>query len=153
MNKKELISQLYNLRKLINQDECEAFENKLAELSEVILIEHIGDVCKIFDDNTKNDEIMFDVIHMIEKLAGYDYLKCIATHTPLMIEGKDWALTLNKRILNSKKYYPEYIEVIKSLNKNEKKQILDLLITVKNDNISRFGEKVDYLLQRCRYTF
>lgn len=66
-----------------------------------------------------------------------------------MIEGKDWALTLNKRILNSKKYYPEYIEVIKSLNEKEKAQIIDLLIAVKNDNISRFGEKVDYLLQRC----
>ena len=129
MNKKELINQLYNLRKLTNQAECEAFENKLSELSEEIS--------------------MFGVIHMIEKLAGYDYLKCIATHTPLMIEGKDWALTLNKRILNSKKYYPEYIEVIKSLNEKEKAQIIDLLIAVKNDNISRSGEKVDYLLQRC----
>ena len=149
MNKKELINQLYNLRKLTNQAECEAFENKLSELSEEISIEDIGEVCKIFDDNTKDEEIMFGVIHLIEKLAGYDYLKCIVTHTPLMIEGKDWALTLNKRILNSKKYYPEYIEVIKSLNEKEKAQIIDLLIAVKNDNISRFGEKVDYLLQRC----
>ena len=149
MNKKELINQLYNLRKLINQDECEAFENILVELSEVISIEDIGEVCKIFDDNTKDDEIMFGVIHMIERLAGYDYLKCIATNTPLMDDGKDWALTLNKRILNSKKYYPEYIEVIKSLNDNEKAKIIDLLVAVKNDNISRFGEKVDYLLQSC----
>ena len=39
--------------------------------------------------------------------------------------------------------------MIKSLNEKEKAQIIDLLIAVKNDNISRFGEKVDYLLQRC----
>ena len=48
MNKKELINQLYNLRKLTNQAECEAFENKLSELSEEISIEDIGEVCKIF---------------------------------------------------------------------------------------------------------
>lgn len=47
MNKKELINQLYNLRKLTNQAECEAFENKLSELSEEISIEDIGEVCKI----------------------------------------------------------------------------------------------------------
>ena len=46
MNKKELINQLYNLRKLTNQAECEAFENKLSELSEEISIEDIGEVCR-----------------------------------------------------------------------------------------------------------
>ena len=57
-----------------------------------------------FCDDTKDDEVMFGIIHLIEQLQGEEYLKTIAICTPDMKDAHDWAMTLNKRIINSQKY-------------------------------------------------
>lgn len=60
----------------------------------------------------------------------------------------DWAMTLNKRIINSPKYFEKYIEIINELEGKYKGKILELLVDVKNDNPKRFGEKIDTLFER-----
>lgn len=41
-----------------------------------------------------------------------------------MIEAHDWAMTLNKRILNSQKYY--YVGIINKLDNSYKENMLNL---------------------------
>ena len=65
-----------------------------------------------------------------------------------MKEAHDWAMTLNKRIINSQKYFEKYIEIIGDLENEYKEKILKLLVDVKNDNPKRFGDKIDMLIER-----
>lgn len=65
-----------------------------------------------------------------------------------MKEAHEWAMTLNKRIINSPEYYTMYINTIRSLDESEKNSILALLEDVKNDNPKRFADKVEYLKQQ-----
>lgn len=148
MSKYEYINRLINARNLISDEDYAQFESALIQLDETIKIEDVYDICKAFTDTTNDDEVMFGIIHLIEKLQGEDYLKCIAICTPTMTEAHEWAMTLNKRIINSDRYYMMYIDVINSLDMELKGKILRLLVDVKNDNPKRFSEKVDFILKK-----
>ncbi len=148
MDKRLQIQQLINSRKLSTNEEYVLFEGALQALQASITIDDIAEICKAFCDDTKDDEVMFGIIHLIEQLQGEEYLKKIAICTPDMKEAHDWAMTLNKRIINSQKYFEKYIEIIGELEKEYKEKILKLLVDVKNDNPKRFGEKIDMLIER-----
>ena len=72
-------------------------------------------------------------------------MKEIAICTPAMKDAHNWAMILNKRIINSQEYFAMYIEVIRSLESESKNKIVGLLNDVKNDNPNRFSEKIEYL--------
>lgn len=150
MSKNEYINKLINAKYLKTDEDYVQFELALKQLEGKIQIEDVYDVCKTFTDNTNDEEVMFGVIHLLEQLQGEEYLKCIATCTPDMIGAHDWAMTLNKRILNSDRYYTVYIKVIKKLNIELKEKILKLLVDVKNDNPKRFGDKIEFILKEVK---
>lgn len=151
MSKTNLIQNLINARKLSTDEECELFENSIQALENNISIDDVENLLKVFYDKTENDELMFVLIHLIEKLRGEDYLIKIALFTPFMADAHEWAMTLNKRILNSQTFFEMYINAIDSLNSDNKEKILALLNDVKNDNPARFSEKVDILKNRIRF--
>lgn len=148
MDKSIQIQQLINARKLSTNKEYVLFESALQALQVSITIDDIVEICKAFCDDTQDDEVMFGIVHLIEQFQGEEYLKRIAICTPDMKDAHDWAMTLNKRIINSQKYFEKYIEIISELEKEYKKKILKLLADVKNDNPKRFGEKIDTLIER-----
>ena len=78
MDKKNQIQQLINSRKLSTDEEYVLFEGALQALHLNITIDDITEICKAFDDDTKDDEVMFGIIHLIEQLQGEEYLKKIA---------------------------------------------------------------------------
>lgn len=148
MDKSTYIQQLVNARKLHTNEEYVLFEDALQALQASITVDDITEICKAFCDDTQDDEVMFGIVHLIENLQGEKYLKKIAICTPNMKDAHDWAMTLNKRIINSSKYFEEYIAIISTLEKEYKEKILKLLVDVKNDNPERFGEKIDTLIKR-----
>ena len=143
-----LINQLFESRKLSSRKEYEQFEKSLIALQTSIQINDISKICKVFSDDTGDDEVMFELVHLIEQLQGEEYLKSIAICSPEMADAHDWAMTLNKRILNSQKYFNKYLEVINDMEEPSKSKIIELLIDVKNDNPNRFSEKVDHILEK-----
>ena len=143
------IQQLINSRKLSSTEEYVLFEGALQALQMSITIDDIAEICKAFCDDTKDKEVMFGMIHLMEQLQGEEYLKKLAICTPDMRDAHDWAMTLNKRIINSQKYFEKYIEIIVELEKEYKEKILKLLLDVKNDNHKRFAEKIDMLIEQA----
>lgn len=143
------IQQLINSRKLSSTEEYVLFEGALQALQMSITIDDIAEICKAFYDDTKDEQVMFGIVHLMEQLQGEEYLKKIAIGTPDMRDGHDWAMILNKRIINSQKYFEKYIEIIGELEKEYKEKILKLLLDVKNDNSKRFGEKIDMLIEQA----
>ena len=128
MDKKSQIQQLINSRKLSTNEEYVLFESALQALQKSVTIDDIGEICKAFCDDTEDDEVMFGIIHLMEQLQGEEYLKKIAICTPDMKEAHNWAMLLNKRIINSQKYFEKYIEIIDQLEKKYKEKILQLLV-------------------------
>ena len=150
MNKISLIQNLINARNLGTNEECEIFENSLQALETNISIDDVEKLLKVFYDKTENDELMFALIHLIEKLSGKEYLIKIALFSPFMADAHEWAMTLNKRILNNQTFFEMYINAIDSLNSDNKEKILALLDDVKNDNPTRFSEKVELIKNRIK---
>lgn len=151
MNNSIQIKQLIKARKLSSAEEYDLFEEAIQKLQGNIDIDDVYEICNAFCDDTKDDEVMFGIIHLIEQLQGEEYLKCIAMCSPDMVEAPEWAMTLNKRIINSQKYFEKYIDVIDKLEKEYKEKILRLLLDVKNDNPKRFAEKIDLIYERIMH--
>ena len=149
MNKK-LIEQLYNSRLLRTREELEEFEESLKEISKEIQENDIPELCKVFDDQTENEEVMFGLIHFIENFPDKEYLYYIGMCSPNMKDGYEWAMILNKRILNNEKSLKMYPEVISNMKNDYKRKILELLINIKNENPIRFGKKVDYVIENVK---
>ena len=150
MEKIKEIQNLMDSRTLNSDSECELFEKSIQNLQGNISLNDIENLLKVFYDETNNDEIMFSLIHLIETLRGEDYLKKIAIFSPLMTDAHEWAMTLNKRILNSQTFFEMYTDIIKSLNSDSKKKILALLDDIKEDNPQRFSEKIEVLKSRIK---
>ena len=55
---------------------------------------------------------MFGLVHMIEELPIEGYLRKIAVCTPNMNDAQEWAMTLNRRILNSPDRFSEKVDYI-----------------------------------------
>ena len=144
------IIQLIENRRLTTYEEHVSFMNAMEALSEKATIDDVSEICKSFFDDTLDDETMFSVIHLIEKFRGEQYLKIIAVNSPQMLEGHNWAMTLNKRIINSSLYLDKYIEVIQQLEKGYKEKLLELLIEIKNDNPQKFGDKIDRIVKETK---
>ena len=147
MNNKAFIEQLYKNRKLSSDKEYDSFETAIKMLQERIEISDISDIIKVFCDDTSDDEVMFGLVHIIEQFVGEDYLKYIAVYSPDMAEAHEWAMTLNRRIINSPRYFSMYINVIRNLDEDQKSKIISLLTDIKNDDPEMFGEKVDLILK------
>lgn len=145
MNHQETIKQLYGARMLSTSSDYELFDDALEKLEQTITADDVCQICKVFHDNTNDDEVMFGLVHVIEQLERDEYLKCIAKCTPNMEEAPEWAKLLNKRILNSQQDFNEYITIIINLDVHSKDKILTLLKAIKNDNPQKFGEKVDLI--------
>ena len=154
MDKKNQIQQLINSRKLSTDEEYVLFEGALQALHLNITIDDIAEICKAFDDDTKDDEVMFGIIHLIEQLQGEEYLKKIAICTPDMKEAHDWAMTLNKRIINSQKYFEKYIEIIGDLEKEYKEKFeqagITYFYTLIDDAVARVMKAEGGFIWACK---
>lgn len=141
------IDRLFEARKLSSPEEYEQFESSLIALQENIQICDISKICKVFYDDTQDEEVMFGLIHFIEQFPKEEYLQCIAMCSPDMTDAHDWAMILNKRILNNQEYFDKYVEIICDIKTPDKTKIMNLLMDVKEDCPDRFGEKVDWILR------
>lgn len=144
------IDRLFQARKLASSQEYEAFEASLIALQDKLQMSDISKLCQVFYDDTEDEEVMFGLVHFIEQFPRDEYLKCIAMCTPDMTDAHEWAMILNKRILNCQEYFAQYTEIITALEKPDQTKIINLLMDVKGDHPDRFGEKVDHILEKAR---
>lgn len=143
MEKNDYIKQLFHARKLRSDEEYQLFENAFEKLDKTITSDDLNEICKVFCDDTEDDEMMFNLIHLIERLPEDDYLKGIAINSPNMVEGYNWAIILNRRILNNRQSHYKYINIINTLKQFDKTKILELLFDVKKNTPEKFSEKID----------
>lgn len=145
------VKRLYDCRLLRNQLECEEFDNLLEKLADCTDEKIIKDLCMVFDDETEEEEVMFGLVHFIEGFEMEKYLTEMPKALPKMIENaKEWAMVLNKRILNNDLYRSEYAKILVDMNDNIKLTVINLLNGIISDNPKRFENTANEILSQLK---
>ena len=145
MNK--LIDELYENRLLDTDEKIEGFEEALDKLAEEFEEEYIADVCRVFDDNAREQEMMFGLIHLIEAFSSERAFELTALGVAGMTDTAiEWAKIIMYRILN---HSPSRKMLKKAISVSEDKTrqaITNLLNTIKAEESDRFSVAVDEVL-------
>ncbi len=147
MNK--LINELYKNRMLNTDEEIEKFEEISCNLFEVMQEEDIVDLCRVFDDNTGNHEMMFGLIHLIEAFSSEKALEFTVLGVANMtVSAPDWAKIIMYRHLNGENSRKMLKHAI-SVSEIQTQQIMvSLLNTIKAEDFDRFGTAVDEVIEQ-----
>ncbi|NBI73545.1 hypothetical protein D3Z50_21495 [Clostridiaceae bacterium] len=144
-----LLEQLYNNRLLRTKEEFENFEKGLNELSEVIEENDIPKLCMIFDDETKDDEVMFGLLHLIESFSSEKAFRLTVMGVSQMLENtKNWAKIIIYRCLNDNYSRTMLKKAIESVDVQTQKVIKLLLDCIKKEDYNKFGMFIDEVLGR-----
>ncbi|MGG3928315.1 Imm30 family immunity protein [Metabacillus fastidiosus] len=145
------IKRLYDCRLLTNELEYEEFDNILEKLADCTDEKIIQELCMVFDDETEEEEIMFGLVHLIEDFDMEKYLTEMPRALPKMIENaKEWAMILNRRILNDDLYRAEYAKIITHMNDDIKLTVINLLNEIISDNPKRFENIANEILSQVK---
>ncbi|MEE0060861.1 MAG: Imm30 family immunity protein [Acutalibacteraceae bacterium] len=127
----------------------EKFEDISSDLFEVMHEEDIVDLCRVFDDNTDNHEMMFGLVHLIEAFSSDKAFEFTVLGVANMtVTAPEWAKIIMYRCLNhlpSRKMLKKAISVS---NIKTQKTIISLLNTIKSDDADRFGIAVDEVIDK-----
>ncbi|HDR8179323.1 hypothetical protein COD82_26850 [Bacillus cereus] len=145
------VKRLYSCRFLKNQSECEEFDNALENLADCTVKELIQELCIVFEDETQAEEVMFGLVHFIESFEMEKYLTEMPKALPKMVESaKEWAMLLNKRILNDDLYRSEYAKVLVGMNYDIQLKVIDLLNEIITNNPKRFEITANEVLSQLQ---
>ncbi len=139
---------LYN-RMLSTDSEIEKYKRNLELLSENFVEEDIIKLCSTFDDKTRNSEVMFGAIHLLETLSSeLAYENTIIGVINIFDSSPEWAKIIVYRILND-----EFsVQMIKKIYNRLELVIRDkfklILETIKTEDYEKFGKVIDNILQR-----
>lgn len=143
----EIIEVLYKNRLLSTNDEYTNFEKALSDLSDVIKEEDIPYLCKVFDDNTYDEEMMFGLIHIMELFSSERAFELTIIGIANMLENAiNWAKIIIYRCLNDD-FSRDMLKIaIKKANVKEKQMVVSLLNTIKCEDNDRFGAVIDTII-------
>lgn len=145
--KKKIIEELYKNRLLNTSEEFEKFEKSLNEISEMIQEEDILDLCKVFDDNTGDDELMFGLIHLIEVFSSERAFELtVLGVVNMMKSAPNWAKIIIYRCLNDDFARNMLKKAINNAESQVKQSIISLLNIIKNEDFNKFGMVIDEVL-------
>ncbi|UTR16768.1 Imm30 family immunity protein [Salipaludibacillus sp. LMS25] len=157
MDDKKELKRLYTSRLLQSQKEISEFEEALSNLIALGNVSIIDELCMAFDDDTEQHEIMFGLIHGIERLYRVDVeegLYLIASVVPSVIDrAREWMEFMHYRILNHEQVRSVYGRVLSKLDGEKKQVVTNLLEDIKSDDPVMFGGSVDEVFTvrgKCR---
>lgn len=147
--KNHYIKQLIENKIMETDEQYELFEDSIENLADLSQIDDIPILCKGFDDSTKEDEVMFGLVHLIENLEGDRFIDLIIQGIlGMKQESRDWAKLLIKRILNSDHDREAYRLAFQQLDISSKNEMIVLLKEIQNDNPEKFEKKIEEIIKQ-----
>ncbi|MEO3947890.1 Imm30 family immunity protein [Gorillibacterium sp. CAU 1737] len=134
---------LYENRLMNTETEVRNFEEALEELYRSGNYRIIGGLCKAFDDQTEQDEVMWGLVHAIEAFDGEEACAELVKAMPEMLErANEWLKLLTRRILNHKDYRALYGATLSKADKRTKELLVALLNEIKDKNPTKYEASV-----------
>jgi len=112
----------------------------------------IAPLLQLFEDDAEYDELMFSIIHTIERFDDPIYVRFVAENLgPFLAASPRWAIILQMRILNSQSTLAAYADCVRALPKDEQDVVRQALGAVRQKD-GNFGTRCDSILKRegCR---
>ena len=110
----------------------------------------IAQLLLLFNDDEKYDEIMFAIIHTIERFDDATYIRSIVEHLESFFTATPrWAIIVQMRILNSPPTLAAYSDCVRSLPHDVRAVIRKVLENVQKKN-SKFNSHCNSLLAVIR---
>ncbi|WP_342497862.1 Imm30 family immunity protein [Bacillus sp. FSL L8-0654] len=150
MDIKQELKSLYDNRLLENENNIQEFEESLAKVLDYGSVSDIPDLCLVFDDDTEQFEVMFGLVHGIERLYKNNTeegLSYFAKAIPQILnQAAEWVEILHYRILNHPEVRLVYRNVLSKQDPFIVDNIKDLLIEIKNEDPDMFSKSVDEVI-------
>ena len=145
--KKLMIGELYKNRLLNTKEELMNFEEGLNVIVEMLQEEDIPDLCRVFDDNTKDDEVMFGLIHLIELFSSEKaFVYTVLGIANMMVTAPNWAKIIIYRCLNDDFSRSMLKNAITLVEPQVQQLIISLLNGIKREDSEKFGADIDKVL-------
>ncbi|GAC40800.1 Imm30 family immunity protein [Paenibacillus popilliae] len=150
MDTKLELEKVFNNRLLRTNQEVLEFERSLELLINLNDISILPDLLLGFDDRTEQHEVMFGLVHGIEKLYKSkmeEGLRLIASSVSNVINNaKEWMEILHYRILNHPQVRLAYGIALSQIDITARNTVIDLLKGIKKEDPNMFTISVDEVL-------
>lgn len=138
---------LYDNRLMQNDEQISLFEEALVRIEDEHNFQHIPLLCRAFDDETANYEVMYEMVHAIER---YDKISTPAQATaqfisaiPFMLpHAGEWLEILLFGILNDNTSRQVFAEKLADSSQSIKDQVHNVLRKIVADDPESFQHKV-----------
>jgi len=109
------------------------FENYLAIINKENTPQSIPLLVELFEDNSKYDELMFSIIHSIERFDDETYLKYLLPELePIFKNLQRFATILVMRILNNSSTKDELEKAVPTMSESTKDTLKRIFINLRN---------------------
>jgi hypothetical protein len=139
-----MLTKIAELREIYSKggkDIVSDFEKTLAEIAKASDPEIIGQLLTLLDDGTEYDELMFSIIHTIERFNDEDYVAQIIEALPMAWKkSPKWIQVIHVRIMNSQATLSSYMSTIKHASE-ETRQVAHIVFETIADRWSDSRER------------
>lgn len=113
---------------MVTEESVESFEKLLDEVSENRCETLILPLMLSLDDECEFDELMFSVIHRLEKYPLEPYLRVLAKNVQnVHAKAPRWCAVLHTRIMNSSSAYADYLGKLVLAEQTSKNTVQEVL--------------------------
>jgi len=107
----------------------------------------IAELLPLFDDDAEFPELMFSIIHTIERFDDRTYVQTVVDELePLFAVAPEWAVVLHVRILNSPSTLTAYSDYVRTLPQPQQDVVRQALDAVRKRNM-KFAAHCDSILK------
>lgn len=144
MNISDEVRVLNENKLLRTNDEIEKFKCAINKILSNQDYKDIKYLCTGFEDNTENNEVMFEIVHAIESYNHIVDVKLYLTEFIYSIPevysyAKQWLKIMSIRILDDKSMLNEYIQVSKNCDNSLKVLLIELMEEAKKENPQKYS--------------
>lgn len=142
---------LQDNRLMENNEQIAQFEEALEQITNERNPEHIALLCRAFDDDTEHHEVMYSMVHAVERYdefstpakATAEFVKAIPSMLP---HASEWLETLLFGILNEDASRRVFAEQLANSTPTTQEQIVGVLRKIAAESPDQFQAKVDEIL-------
>lgn len=149
--KKNCLKDLLRARQLERTDDVDVFDRALESLSsEVLTQEDLVDLLSVFIDQTRHEEVMYGLLHLIEKCDVNLVVAALLQVAPDMkTTAYDWLDTFIYRLLNGDYSRNILIDHLKrSKGMPGATEIFSRLMAMKEDTSEKIRERASFALSK-----
>ncbi len=122
------------------------FEDILGQVAALNDPACIAELLPLLDDDADHDEMMFSIIHTIERFDDATYVRSIVDHLGAVFAASPrWAVIVHMRIVNSPPAFAAYADYIKTLPKEKRDVVRKVLEALRKKN-AKFVSPCESLL-------